>query len=109
AAIQRPGHGQGAGGHRLLPLQPLHRAERGGRRAGPLRHPPPAFHRANAERAKRWPAAMLSTSTHDTKRGEDTRARLAVLSEMPEEWERQVQTWSRMMRARRGDIEGTAP
>jgi (1->4)-alpha-D-glucan 1-alpha-D-glucosylmutase len=68
-----------------------------------------AFHRANAQRARRWPHAMLSTSTHDTKRGEDTRARLAVLSEMPEEWARQVQAWSRILRARRGDVEGTAP
>ena len=48
-----------------------------------------AFHQANAERARSWPHAMLGTSTHDTKRGEDTRARLHVLSEMPEEWERQ--------------------
>ena len=68
-----------------------------------------AFHRANAERARRWPHAMLGTSTHDTKRGEDTRARLNVLSEIPEEWERQVQAWSRIIRARRGDIESTAP
>ncbi|MBV8507303.1 MAG: malto-oligosyltrehalose synthase, partial [Alphaproteobacteria bacterium] len=68
-----------------------------------------AFHRANAQRAERWPHAMLGTSTHDTKRGEDTRARLAVLSEMPEEWARQVQAWSRILRARRGDVEGTAP
>ncbi|MFZ3237083.1 MAG: malto-oligosyltrehalose synthase [Stellaceae bacterium] len=68
-----------------------------------------AFHRANAQRAERWPHAMLSTSTHDTKRGEDTRARLAVLSELPDEWARQVQTWSRILRARRGDVEGTAP
>jgi (1->4)-alpha-D-glucan 1-alpha-D-glucosylmutase len=68
-----------------------------------------AFHRANAQRAERWPQAMLGTSTHDTKRGEDARARLAVLSEMPEEWARQVQTWSRLLRARRGDVEGTAP
>jgi (1->4)-alpha-D-glucan 1-alpha-D-glucosylmutase len=68
-----------------------------------------AFHRANAARAKRWPAAMLSTSTHDTKRGEDTRARLAVIAEMPEEWARQVRAWSRILRARRGDVEGTAP
>ncbi|MGQ9370586.1 malto-oligosyltrehalose synthase [Azospirillum sp. ST 5-10] len=67
-----------------------------------------AFHHANAERARRWPNAMLGTSTHDTKRGEDTRARLNVLSEMPEEWERQVRTWSRILRARRGDVEGTA-
>ena len=52
---------------------------------------------------------MLGTSTHDTKRGEDTRARLNVLSEMPDEWERQIKTWSRMVRARRGDMAGTAP
>jgi (1->4)-alpha-D-glucan 1-alpha-D-glucosylmutase len=69
----------------------------------------PAFHRANAQRAKDWPHTMLGTSTHDTKRGEDTRARLAVLSEMPEDWGRLVQTWSRILRARRGDVEGTAP
>jgi (1->4)-alpha-D-glucan 1-alpha-D-glucosylmutase len=68
-----------------------------------------AFHKANAERARKWPAAMLGTSTHDTKRGEDVRARLAVLSEMPEEWERQINLWSRILRARRGDVEGTAP
>jgi (1->4)-alpha-D-glucan 1-alpha-D-glucosylmutase len=68
-----------------------------------------AFHRTNAQRAEHWPHAMLGTSTHDTKRGEDTRARLAVLSEMPDEWARQVQAWSRLLRARRGDVEGTAP
>jgi (1->4)-alpha-D-glucan 1-alpha-D-glucosylmutase len=68
-----------------------------------------AFHRINAQRAEHWPHAMLGTSTHDTKRGEDARARLAVLSEMPDEWERQVQAWSRLLRARRGDVEGTGP
>jgi (1->4)-alpha-D-glucan 1-alpha-D-glucosylmutase len=68
-----------------------------------------AFHQANVERAKRWPHAMLGTSTHDTKRGEDTRARLHVLSEIPDDWERHIQTWSRVVRARRGDVQGTAP
>ena len=68
-----------------------------------------AFHRANQDRARHWPGNMLASTTHDTKRGEDTRARLYALSEMPEEWERQVQTWSRLLRARRGDVEGTAP
>jgi (1->4)-alpha-D-glucan 1-alpha-D-glucosylmutase len=67
------------------------------------------FHKANASRAKNWPRAMLGTSTHDTKRGEDTRARLAVLSDVPEEWARLVNTWSRLLRVRRGDIEGNAP
>lgn len=71
--------------------------------------PPHTFHRANAQRARSRPLAMLATSTHDTKRGEDTRARLAVLSEMPEEWARQVQAWSRILRARRGDVEGSLP
>jgi (1->4)-alpha-D-glucan 1-alpha-D-glucosylmutase len=68
-----------------------------------------AFHYTNAERARRWPNAMLGTSTHDTKRGEDTRARLYVLSELPEEWERHIQTWSRIARVRHGGIEGDAP
>lgn len=68
-----------------------------------------AFHKANAARAKRWPATMLATSTHDTKRGEDVRARLAVLSELAPEWEQQVNAWSRILRARRGDLIGSAP
>ncbi len=68
-----------------------------------------SFHKTNAQRIRRFPNAMLGTSTHDTKRGEDTRARLAVLSSMPDEWSRQVQSWSRLVRARRGDVEGTAP
>ncbi len=66
---------------------------------------PALFHKANAARAQNWPHAMLATATHDTKRGEDNRARLAVLSEMPEEWRRQVETWTRILRARRGDVE----
>jgi (1->4)-alpha-D-glucan 1-alpha-D-glucosylmutase len=69
-----------------------------------------AFHNANARRAEHWPDTMLGTSTHDTKRGEDTRARLAVLSEIPEEWARNVEAWSRILRARRGDeTSGDAP
>ena len=68
-----------------------------------------SFHKANAQRAKRWPNSMLATSTHDTKRGEDTRARLAVLSEIPAEWARQTRLWSRVLRARRGEIESAGP
>ena len=70
---------------------------------------PAAFHKANQARAERWPQAMLATATHDTKRGEDARARLAVLSEIPDEWRRMVTTWSGILRTRRGDVEGTAP
>jgi (1->4)-alpha-D-glucan 1-alpha-D-glucosylmutase len=67
------------------------------------------FHKTTAQRARQWPHSMLATSTHDTKRGEDVRARLAVLSEMPEQWAKQTRLWSRMLRARRGDIQATAP
>lgn len=55
------------------------------------------FHDANRVRAERWPASMLATSTHDTKRGEDTRARLAALSVMPAAWEQRVRAWSDML------------
>jgi (1->4)-alpha-D-glucan 1-alpha-D-glucosylmutase len=67
-----------------------------------------AFHEANAARAAHWPATMLGTSTHDTKRGEDARARLAVLADLPEEWRREVEAWSRLIRIRRGDADGRA-
>ena len=54
---------------------------------------PDAFHAMNAERLAEWPHTMLGTATHDTKRGEDTRARLAVLSEVPEAWAEAVRGW----------------
>ncbi len=59
---------------------------------------PATFHAANAERVTRWPHAMLGTSTHDTKRGEDARARLAVLSEIPDRWAEAVAAWRRCLR-----------
>jgi (1->4)-alpha-D-glucan 1-alpha-D-glucosylmutase len=46
------------------------------------------FHAAMAKRQTSWPLAMTTTSTHDTKRGEDVRARIAVLAEIPEIWTR---------------------
>ncbi len=51
------------------------------------------FHRRNLERQQKWPASLLATTTHDTKRSEDVRARMAVLSEMPEEWRRALSRW----------------
>lgn len=59
-----------------------------------------AFHRANAQRAERWPHGMLASSTHDSKRSEDVRARLNVLSEIPGEWRLAVRRWSRLNRSR---------
>ena len=52
-----------------------------------------AFHDQNIRRAQRWPHSLLATATHDTKRGEDLRARLNVLSEIPDEWGRAVMKW----------------
>jgi len=54
---------------------------------------PAEFHLATAERARRWPAAMTTLSTHDTKRGEDVRARISVLSEVPELWAQSLDRW----------------
>lgn len=69
-----------------------------------------AFHHASRERRERWPHAMLSTSTHDTKRSEDVRARLAVLSELPGEWRRHLGRWSRINRAKAVRLDsGRAP
>jgi (1->4)-alpha-D-glucan 1-alpha-D-glucosylmutase len=65
-----------------------------------------AFHHLAQQRARQWPQAMLSTATHDTKRGEDARTRIALLSEMPREWGRQVRQWLRLNRSRRGEVEG---
>jgi (1->4)-alpha-D-glucan 1-alpha-D-glucosylmutase len=57
---------------------------------------PAAFHAAAAYRAKKFPGALLATATHDHKRGEDSRARLAVLSEIPAEWEAAITRWTRL-------------
>ena len=53
-----------------------------------------AFHEANLERARRFPHALVATATHDHKRGEDVRARLAVLSEIADEWRAKLRAWS---------------
>ncbi len=65
-----------------------------------------AFHHLAQQRARQWPQAMVTTATHDTKRGEDARARLALLSEMPQEWRRRVSQWRRLNRSRRSEIDG---
>ncbi|WP_238017193.1 malto-oligosyltrehalose synthase [Dactylosporangium sp. AC04546] len=55
--------------------------------------PPSEFHTAAARRQAEWPATMTTLSTHDTKRGEDVRARLAVLTELPDEWAAALTRW----------------
>jgi len=66
------------------------------------------FHRQNRLRALRRPRAMIATATHDMKRGEDFRARLAALSEVPAEWRGALARWSRMNRSLRGRVDKLA-
>ena len=60
-----------------------------------------AFHAQNLGRSRGFSGSLLSTSTHDTKRSEDVRARISVLSEMPGEWRRRLSTWARLNRSLR--------
>ena len=54
------------------------------------------FHQYMQERADHWPWSLSSTTTHDTKRSEDVRARINVLSEIPTEWRNRLRTWNRL-------------
>jgi (1->4)-alpha-D-glucan 1-alpha-D-glucosylmutase len=65
-----------------------------------------AFHRRNAERARDWPAGLLASSTHDTKRSEDVRARINVLSELPREWRAALTRWARLNGRKRLNVQG---
>lgn len=69
-----------------------------------------AFHKRIRERRAGWPHSLLATSTHDTKRGEDVRARINVLSEIPERWKRAITRWAKFNKRFRTDIdEAPAP
>ncbi|MEU8813257.1 malto-oligosyltrehalose synthase [Actinoplanes sp. NPDC048796] len=57
---------------------------------------PDEFHEASDERHRKWPTSMTTLSTHDTKRSEDVRARLAVLAEVPGDWTEVVRRWVRV-------------
>jgi (1->4)-alpha-D-glucan 1-alpha-D-glucosylmutase len=67
---------------------------------------PDDFHTENRYRQEHWPNTMLASATHDTKRGEDVRARINVLSELPEEWGRQLSTWARINAGNRTLMDG---
>ena len=56
---------------------------------------------------KYWPHALITTETHDTKRSEDLRARINVLSEIPGEWGERVRTWARLNKKKKGAIAGS--
>jgi (1->4)-alpha-D-glucan 1-alpha-D-glucosylmutase len=57
------------------------------------------FHQFNCQTQKNFPATMLASSTHDTKRSEDVRARISLLSEIPEEWEQVLKEWAALNEA----------
>ncbi len=67
-----------------------------------------AFHGQNIERHKHWPFTLTATSTHDSKRSEDVRARISVLSELADEWRKGVIRWSRMNKKFKVKMEGQA-
>jgi (1->4)-alpha-D-glucan 1-alpha-D-glucosylmutase len=66
------------------------------------------FHEKNARRLERWPDSLVSTSTHDTKRSEDVRARISVLSEVPAAWAAHVRRWRMIARRFKREIDGRA-
>ena len=67
---------------------------------------PRLFHRKNVMRLRHWPRALLATSTHDTKRSEDVRARINALSEIPAKWNEAVRRWSELNRKKKKKIDG---
>ena len=69
---------------------------------------PAVFHDKNAARLARWPESLVATATHDTKRGEDVRARINVLSEVPAAWAAEVRRWRALARRFKVDVDGRA-
>ena len=66
------------------------------------------FHHFNSKKRDLWPDSLNATSTHDTKRGEDARARINVLSEMPDEWLKKLRTWIKLNRGKKKRLRGLA-
>ncbi len=64
------------------------------------------FHRFNQERGRHWPHTLNATSTHDTKRSEDVRARIHVLAEIPRQWHTRFRRWSSWNRDKKITVEG---
>ncbi len=64
------------------------------------------FHKQNLERQRSWPHSQLTSSTHDTKRSEGVRARLTVLSEMPEVWRDHLERWHAMNESKKTLVDG---
>lgn len=66
------------------------------------------FHEHNVQTLSRWPHTLNATSTHDTKRGEDVRARINILSQMPAAWARRLHRWRRLNQGKKRRLNGRA-
>jgi (1->4)-alpha-D-glucan 1-alpha-D-glucosylmutase len=64
------------------------------------------FHERNRARLQERPGTLLASTTHDTKRSEDTRARMVVLSEMPEDWDKWIHEWRSVNASWKSNLEG---
>ncbi len=95
AQVSAPVMAKGVEDTAFYRYQPLACLNEVGGDPGRLGRPVADFHQAMAGAARRWPEAMLTLSTHDTKRSGDVRARIGVLSELPEAWEHAVRRWAR--------------
>jgi (1->4)-alpha-D-glucan 1-alpha-D-glucosylmutase len=85
--------------YRYFPLASLN--EVGGRPTAVTGTDVAGFHLWNARRSGTWPHGLSATATHDTKRGEDVRTRLDVLSEMPRDWQLELRRWQRINRRKK--------
>ena len=65
-----------------------------------------AFHQHNLTTQRDWPHTMLASSTHDTKRSEDVRARINVISELPDEWRSAIRRWSKVNAKHQVEVNG---
>ncbi|HTV98889.1 MAG TPA: malto-oligosyltrehalose synthase [Streptosporangiaceae bacterium] len=96
AQVSAPVMAKGVEDTAFYRYQPLLCLNEVGGDPGTLGRPPADFHRAMEQAASSWPEAMLTLSTHDTKRSGDVRARIGLLSELPEAWESAIGRWARL-------------
>jgi len=90
--------------YRIVPLASMNEVGGGpGRKTGE----PADFHQRMARRKTSHPLAMITTATHDTKRSEDVRARISVLSETPNQWAEHVDRWLVLNRRARFNVKGS--
>lgn len=89
--------------YRYFPLASLNEVGSEPRQFG---NSPAAFHSGNIRRHRHWPRGLLTTSTHDSKRSEDVRARLNVLSEIPGEWAASIRAWRTLNRGHKTNLAG---